>query len=284
MEIHEKIIIIFNTEKEDSEAMARIVCKYIKGKKVSAKVINSEDLRDDIQTDSCILVITLGGDGTVLSCARIFAKRNIPIMAVNFGDIGFITEIEKSEWKEVIDDFLQGTFDIKTHLMLNVNVWRSGKKVYEKTGLNDGVITACDIAKIIRLNVSVDNAELGEYRADGIIVATPTGSTAYSAAAGGPLLYPDMDALLLTPICPYSLSSRAIIFPGDKVITVKVIKDQRADTMLTLDGQEVFKLEKEDIIEFDKAHYRALILKSGQNHFFNKVKTKLNWSGGPNNG
>lgn len=282
MIVEGKIYIIFNPEKKNSYVMAEEIFSFFKERNIDSRILNTEKLDENFEAENCILVITLGGDGTVLKCARIFSRVNIPILAVNFGDIGFITEVEKSEWEEAVEDFLEGIYDIKTHLMLNVRVFRREKLVFEKTGLNDGVISAGNIAKIIKLKVSVDNMELGEYRADGIIVATATGSTAYSAAAGGPLLYPDMDALILTPICPYSLSNRAIVFPADKNITVEINSDQRAVLLLTVDGQEAFPLEEGDLVKYRKGEYRTLILKSRKNHFFNKVKTKLNWSGGPN--
>ena len=282
MEITGKIFIIFNQDKKGSDIMAEEIYLFLKEKSIDAEVLNIDKIDENFEARGCILVITLGGDGTVLKCARIFSRDSIPILAVNFGEIGFITEVEKCEWKEAVGDFLDGIYDIKAHLMLNVKVFRDNKLVFEKTGLNDGVISAGNIAKIVKLVVYVDNTEIGEYRADGIIISTATGSTAYSAAAGGPLLYPDMDALLLTPICPYSLSSRAIVFPADKDITVEVKREQRANLYLTVDGQEVFPVEKGDIIKYRKGDYRTLILKSRENHFFKKVKTKLNWSGGPN--
>ena len=277
-----KIFIIFNPDKKGSDIMADDIFKYLVEKRINALKFNIENIEENFEAESCNLVITLGGDGTVLRCARIFSKVNIPILAVNFGDIGFITEVERYEWKQAVNDYLNGIFDIKTHLMLNVKVYRNENLVYENTGLNDGVISAGNIAKIVKLDVYVEETEIGEYRADGIIIATATGSTAYSAAAGGPLLYPDMDAFILTPICPYSLSSRALVFPADKNITVMVNKDQRAELLLTIDGQEAFPVKKGDVIKYSKDDYRTLILKSRENHFFKKVKTKLNWSGGPN--
>ncbi len=282
MEKNCRIFIIFNPDKKGSDIMADEIYLFLEERDIDAEKYNIEDINENFEAAKCNLVITLGGDGTVLRCAGIFSRKSIPILAVNFGDIGFITEVERSEWKQAVGDFLNGIYDIKAHLMLNVKVFRENRLVYEKTGLNDGVISASNIAKIVRLNVYIEDTEIGEYRADGIIIATATGSTAYSAAAGGPLLYPDMDAFLLTPICPYSLSGRALVLPADKGITVKVCRDQRTDLLLTVDGQEAFPVEKGDVIKYSRGEYRTLILKSRENHFFNKVKTKLNWSGGPN--
>ena len=282
MEITGKIFIIYNPEKIGSDNMAEVIFSFLSEKEIKSVIYNIDEIDDKFEAENCILVITLGGDGTVLKCSRYFSKKNIPLLAVNFGDIGFITEVEQCEWKQAVEDFLAGIYDIKAHLMIDVKVFRDGKKVYEETGLNDGVISAGNIAKIVKLNVFVEETEIGEYRADGIIIATATGSTAYSAAAGGPLLYPDMDAFILTPICPYSLSSRALVFPADKELTVEVRQEQRTELLLTVDGQEAFPVVKGDVVTFNRGNYRTLILKSRENHFFKKVKTKLNWSGGPN--
>ena len=283
MKINENILIVYNPEKKDAEHMSVEIHEYLEEKKVKNILCSSKRVHDISCAKAYRLVITLGGDGTVLYCARIFSPLKTPIMAINFGEIGFITEIEKDKWKQALDSFLEGNYQIKKHLMLEIAVIRDKEKKYKITGLNDGVITAGGSAKMVSLEVYVDDSFLGEYRADGIIVSTPTGSTAYSAAAGGPLLYPEMDAFILTPICPYSLSNRAIVLPVDKKIHVIIEKEQRENLVLTTDGQEVFKLLKNDVIIFEKSGYRSLIMRSSENLFFKKVKTKLNWSGGPNN-
>ena len=197
-----KVFIIFNPDKKGSDLMADDIYKYLCERKINALKFNIEKIEGNFEAGRCNLVITLGGDGTVLRCARIFSRLNIPILAVNFGDIGFITEVERYEWKQAVNDYLNGIYDIKTHLMLNVKVFRDDNLVYENSGLNDGVISAGNIAKIVKLDVFVEDEEIGEYRADGIIIATATGSTAYSAAAGGPLLYPDMGCFPFDPYMP----------------------------------------------------------------------------------
>ncbi|MCL2481765.1 MAG: NAD(+)/NADH kinase, partial [Spirochaetaceae bacterium] len=197
--------------------------------------------------------------------------------------IGFITEIEKNNWKTSLESFINNNYMLKKHILLNVSVFRDNKKEYEVICLNDSVITANGAAKIINLDVYVEDLYLGRYKADGIIVSTPTGSTAYSAAAGGPLLYPEMDAFILTPICPYSLSNRTIVLPVDKKIKINIEKEQRVDIILTSDGQEIFHLKENDSIIVEKSSYNTHIIKAEKDVFFSKVKTKLNWSGGPNN-
>ncbi|MDX9799981.1 MAG: NAD(+)/NADH kinase [Spirochaetia bacterium] len=283
MKNNELILIIFNPEKKEAEKMSLEIHEYLDSKKIENTVCTSKNIPDKYFNKKHRLVITLGGDGTVLYCSRIFSPFKTPIFAINFGEIGFITEIERKDWKKSLSMFLENSYQVKKHLMLKVSVYRKGEVVYQECCLNDSVITATGGAKMVNLVVYIDELHLGEYRADGIIVSTPTGSTAYSAAAGGPLMFPEMDAVVLTPICPYSLSNRAIVLPVDKRIRISVEKEQRGDLVLTTDGQEIFNLQKDDNIIIDKSNYRALIIKSRENLFFNKVKSKLNWSGGPNN-
>ena len=277
------ILIIYNSKKKGAVELSSEIHDYLENRKIENAVFSSKNIPEDFLGKNHKLVITLGGDGTVLYCSRLFSKYNIPILAINFGEIGFITEIEKNNWKSALESFINNSYLLKKHLLLKVSVFRDTAKIYEAYCLNDAVITANGAAKIINLDVYIENLYLGRYKADGIIVSTPTGSTAYSAAAGGPLLYPEMDAFILAPICPYSLSNRAIVLPVDKEIKIIVEKEQRVDVVLTTDGQEIFKLEKNDSVIIEKSPYRAHLIKAEKDVFFSKVKAKLNWSGGPNN-
>jgi len=277
------ILIIYNPEKKSALELSSEIHDYLEARKIDNDVCSSKNIPEKYLGKSHRLIITLGGDGTVLYCSRLFSPYSIPILAINFGEIGFITEIEKTNWKTSLESFLNNTYMFKKHIFLKVSVFRDNKKEYEASCLNDAVITASGAAKIINLDVYVEDLYLGRYKADGIIISTPTGSTAYSAAAGGPLLYPEMDAFLLTPICPYSLSNRAIVLPVDKKIKVVIEKEQRVGIILTSDGQEIFNLKENDSVIIEKSSSIARIIKAEKDVFFNKVKTKLNWSGGPNN-
>jgi len=277
------ILIIYNPSKKGTAELSSEIHDYLESKKIENDVCSSKSIPEKYLGKTHRLIITLGGDGTVLYCSRLFSPYNIPILAINFGEIGFITEIEKNNWKTSLESFINNNYMLKKHILLNVSVFRDNKKEYEVICLNDSVITANGAAKIINLDVYVEDLYLGRYKADGIIVSTPTGSTAYSAAAGGPLLYPEMDAFILTPICPYSLSNRTIVLPVDKKIKINIEKEQRVDIILTSDGQEIFHLKENDSIIVEKSSYNTHIIKAEKDVFFSKVKTKLNWSGGPNN-
>lgn len=226
------------------------------------------------------LALVLGGDGTVLYSARHFSNKDIPILAINLGDIGFITEVAKNEWKDAFEKYEKGLLRISERIMLSASVYREGKCVFTEKGLNDTVISAAGISKIIKLHLALRNTRLGGYRADGVIIATPTGSTGYSVAAGGPIINPEMNAIIINPICPFTLSNRPIVVPGSETINLFIEENQRAEAILTLDGQNVFPLQNKDQVVIKTTQERAKIVQSDKRCFYEVLRTKLNWSGG----
>jgi NAD+ kinase len=227
------------------------------------------------------LAFSLGGDGTVLYAARCMAGRGVPVLPINLGTLGFIAAVQREEWRSVYDGWARGAIGVSERVMLEVSVERSGKELLRQTCLNDAVVSASGIAKIIRLEVGTEKVRIGRYRADGLIVATPTGSTAYSVAAGGPILDPEMDAMILNPICPFTLSNRPIVIPSHETIIIQVEAEQRSGVLLTVDGQIVVPLEPADRISVRRAGRKALLVASDRNLFYRVLRTKLNWSGGP---
>jgi NAD+ kinase len=232
------------------------------------------------------LAFCLGGDGTVLFAARTIAPMGVPIFPVNIGTLGFIAVVHPLAWREVFEEWRRGRIGISRRLMLDITVDRRGTDVAAAHCLNDAVISASGIAKIIRLEVSMgsghagETMDLGRYRSDGLIVATPTGSTAYSVAAGGPILDPEIDAFIINPICPFTLSNRPVVVPARETIIVEVEAEQRSAVLLTADGQQSFPLEPGDRVFIRKAPYEAKIIASGRQEFYRALRTKLNWSGG----
>jgi NAD+ kinase len=210
------------------------------------------------------------------------AARAIPILAVNMGDFGFITEISRNELIDAWSKFLDGRLGISERLMLAVSVRREGGEIASFLGLNDAVLSTKGISRMIRLKVYLSDMYVGRYRADGVIVATPTGSTAYSMAAGGPILHPEMEAFILTPICPFTLSNRPTVVPASESLRVEVEERQKAEIALTIDGQETFLLHPLDSVHVGRAPRKALIVRSDKRSFYEVLRTKLNWSGEPN--
>jgi NAD+ kinase len=221
------------------------------------------------------LLLVLGGDGTLLSMARLVGDLSVPILGVNLGGLGFLTALTKEELFPALEAFLAGGLVIEERVMLAAQVWRHGERLSEYVALNDVVITKSAMSRIINLAVSVDGQFATAYRADGLIISTPTGSTAYCLSAGGPIVFPTMPAVVLTPICSHTLTNRPIVLPADQRIEVTLQSDQ--DVMLTLDGQVGFALREADVVAIHQAAARIRLLRFPQKHFFSVLRTKLKW-------
>jgi NAD+ kinase len=228
------------------------------------------------------LAISVGGDGTLLSCARTVAGLEIPILAVNTGSFGFITEISSHEWRQAFEGFSSGELGISRRVMVQADVIRNGKPEESLCGLNDAVIGTLGVTKLIQLRLSLSGSYVGRYRADGVIVATPTGSTAYSMAAGGPILHPEMEAFILNPVCPFTLSNRPLVVPADETVELEVESTQRAKVMLTVDGRHPIELRSGDRVVYKQFPKRSLIIRSDKRNFYEVLRSKLHWSGEPN--
>jgi NAD+ kinase len=221
------------------------------------------------------LLLVLGGDGTLLSMARLVGDLNVPILGVNLGGLGFLTALTADELFPALEALLRGELLVEERMMLTARVTRQGERLSEYVALNDVVITKSAMSRIINLDVSIQGQFATAYRADGLIVSTPTGSTAYCLSAGGPIVFPTMDAVVLTPICSHTLTNRPIVLPGGHPIDVTLQSDQ--DVMLTLDGQVGFHLKRGDRVEIRQAAARIRLLRFPQKHFFSVLRTKLKW-------
>jgi NAD+ kinase len=221
------------------------------------------------------LLIVLGGDGTLLSMARAVGDLGVPIMGVNLGGLGFLTATTLDEMIPSLEAALDGRMVVEERLMLVARVIRNGAAVFEHMALNDMVITKSAMSRIISLSVSVEGAYATAYRADGLIISTPTGSTAYSLSAGGPIVSPSVDAIVLTPICSHTLTNRPIVLPASHRIEVAVQSDQ--EIMLTVDGQVGVGLRERDVVEVVKAPASMRLVRFPQKDFFSVLRTKLKW-------
>jgi NAD+ kinase len=221
------------------------------------------------------LLLVLGGDGTLLSIARLVGDLGVPILGVNLGGLGFLTALTVDELFPALEACLRGELVVEDRMLLEARVFRRGERLGVYSALNDVVITKSAMSRIIRLEVAVDGVFATGYRADGLIVSTPTGSTAYCLSAGGPIVYPTMDAVVLTPICSHTLTNRPIVLPATQRIAVTLLTDQ--DVMLTLDGQVGFALKADDTVEVCQATARTRLLRFPQKHFFSVLRTKLKW-------
>lgn len=222
------------------------------------------------------LVIVLGGDGTLLAAARVFGRSGVPILSVNLGALGFLTEVRLADLYTHLEAWSAKCCVIESRMMVHSELWRAGKVYSEHDALNDIVISKGAIARMGHFSVEVDERAAASFRADGVIVATPTGSTAYSLAAGGPVLIPTLDALIVTPICPHQLTLRPMVVPPESRILVRIdgVPDQ---TFLTVDGQEAIDLRVNDEVRCRRSDASVQLIRLGNNGFFDVLRSKLKW-------
>ncbi len=224
-------------------------------------------------------LIVLGGDGTLLGAARKMGIYGIPILGVNLGGLGFLTETSHSELPEMLRLMIENKLDIQERTMLKTTVKREEREIFSFSVLNDAVINKRTLARIIDLEVYINKEFLTIFRADGLIISTPTGSTAYNLSAGGPIVHPTVGAFIITPICPFTLSNRPIIVPDSSVIEVKIKEKNDSSVVLTLDGQVGFDLKYNDKIMLSKSPYVIRLLKPSNRSYFHILRTKLKWGG-----
>ncbi|MBI4587647.1 MAG: NAD(+)/NADH kinase [Candidatus Rokubacteria bacterium] len=222
------------------------------------------------------LLIVLGGDGTLLSMARLVGDLGVPILGVNLGGLGFLTATTQGELFPTLDALFRGEMMVEDRMLLAAQVLRQDERLTGYVALNDVVITKSAMSRIITLAVSVEGQYATGYRADGLIISTPTGSTAYCLSAGGPIVYPTMDAVVLTPICSHTLTNRPIVLPANLRIEIALLTEQQ-EVMLTLDGQVGLALRERDVVEVRRAAPRIRLVRDPQRHFFSVLRTKLKW-------
>ena len=228
---------------------------------------------------TCDLIVLLGGDGTLIGMARRTARAavDVPIAGVNFGSLGFLTEVTLDELYPLLEAALEGGAAIEERMMLHARTFRAGRVHAEELVLNDVVLTKAALSRIIELGVSVGGQPVMRVRADGLIVATPTGSTAYNLAAGGPIVHPVVDALLLTPIAPHMLTNRPLVVSGASEISVEPIMNGQEEVFVTFDGQSGHALQAGDIVTIRRAERPLRLLRSSRRSYFDVLRQKLKW-------
>jgi NAD+ kinase len=222
------------------------------------------------------LVIVLGGDGTLLAVARIFAATGTPILSVNLGFLGFLTEVRLADLYSTLECWHSGCHDLDARAMLHAELWRGGECCSTYRALNEVVVSKGDIARMGEFAVELDGKMVARFRADGVIVSTPTGSTAYTLAANGPILTPDVDAMVVTPICPHLLTLRPIVIRGDALLIVRVEGIQN-QALLTVDGQKAVELLLGDEVRCRKSGHAVNLVRISEGGFFEALRSKLSW-------
>lgn len=276
-----RALIIINVSKDESMTLSQSIAEFLKEKNIETEFLSFDGFCDNTPLNNYDFIITLGGDGTVLFAARNAVNYGIPIFPVNLGQFGFIASVQPNEWKECLELYLKKKASVEERSLLSVEVKRDNKVVYSSLGLNDLVISAKRAATIISLTIQHDNVHLCKLNSDGVIVSTPTGSTAYSAAAGGPIVEPSLNAFVITPVNSFSLSSRPIVINPNGNITISIDGSRTKEISITVDGQEPFDLLKNDVVVISQNTKRVKLICCTKDKFYNALRSKLNWSGGP---
>lgn len=234
---------------------------------------------DVIESDSVCkdsdFIICVGGDGTFLKAARGAFPYKKPVLGVNKGTVGFLAEVEPSEVDMAVDKIFVGEYSIQERIVVNVEVIRNGKSVYSNFAINDAVVSRMALSRILRLRVMMNDKFVDSFAGDGVIISTPTGSTGYSLSAGGPIVSPDMRLMLVSPICPHILYSRSFIIAETKTVTVSVAGNSGVDAILTLDGQEGFPIEPDDIVSIGASKDSAYFASVKQVNFYDVLRAKI---------
>jgi NAD+ kinase len=238
----------------------------------SAESADSSEIARDAD-----LVVVLGGDGTLIAAARVVGEREVPILAVNLGSLGFLTEITLNELYPSVERCLKGDFEVSERMMLLASVERLGEVVEMHRVLNDVVINKGALARIIDMETSVNGRYLTTFKADGLIVSTPTGSTGYSLSANGPIIHPELECISITPICPHTLTNRPLVMAGDARISIRLDSGVDEAVFLTLDGQVGVKLMRGDVVQIWKAGHATRLVQSRSKDYFEVLRTKLKW-------
>lgn len=235
-----------------------------------------ETVRDPERPDGLDLVVVLGGDGTLLAAARLVAPRRVPILGVNLGGLGFLTEVTLDELPATLERVLAADFTLSERMMLAARVLRDSRTIADHRVLNDVVITKGALARLVELTVAVDGCAVTTFRGDGLIVATPTGSTAYSLSAGGPIVHPEHRSIILTPIAAHTLTLRPVVVPDHLTVAVTLARED-GNVVLTLDGQVGYPLEPRDVVEIRRAEATVPLVHSPFRSYFEVLRTKLKW-------
>lgn len=231
--------------------------------------------RDEIAATADLMLV-LGGDGTMIATARLVGDREVPVLGVNYGGLGYLAEFRIEELYHALESILSGNFRLDKRVMLDVELKRGDVSVTRNRVLNDVVINKSALARIIEIETYLNRYFVNSFRADGLIISTPTGSTAYNLSAGGPVIFPSMNAVVITPICPFTLSNRPIVVPDDATIEL-LLKTDQEEVTLTLDGQVGFELHVEDRVVIRKSSVTFNLVQPSNRNYFDVLRDKLRW-------
>lgn len=278
-----RIGIIPNLSKDNNLVLTESIAKWLLDNNQEVLLSNSIALRidkpglglknEDIYLNSD-LIIVLGGDGTLLNIARQSAYYNVPLFGINLGHLGFLTEVEAEEMYPALEKLIRGEYEIEKRMMLEATVEKDNIQLEKAVALNDIGITKGPFSRIIRMGIYINDDFVDLYSADGVVISSPTGSTAYSLSAGGPIVSPDVKVLIITPICPHTLHSRSIVVSHEDVVKIEVCQND-TEVMLTVDGQQGYKVKSGDIVTVRQAQCYTSLVKLKDRSFFQVLRKKI---------
>lgn len=275
----DRFLLITNEVKDKDNSITKKIASYIESAGRTATLINTLSLARDKTYNDIECAIVLGGDGTLIHCATHLMHLGIPILGINLGTVGFLAEIEKHHIKEALDRLFAGEYEIENRIMIRGDFnQNSGHEYLAEYALNDIVITQRSSSRIISLKIYVNDMLVDDFRGDGVIIATPTGSTAYNMSAGGPIIAPNANAMVITPICPHTLSPKSVVVSADDTIKIVIKKNKNTkqeDVIATFDGQNVIDIGAKDELLIKKAQYDTRLIRLNQTGIFEILRSKL---------
>ncbi len=275
-----RISVIPNTNKDKDFSATRAVVEILRS--FGKEVLIDNDLKLSVGGVKCApkeelaksdMIVVLGGDGTILDIAEDAAKNNTPILGINLGNLGFLTQAEAVS-RDIFCDIFGGNFEISENMMLQAAVVENGLETEKYTALNDAVIRG-ESARMVNIKLDIDGINTNNYPADGVIIATATGSTAYSLSAGGAIVHPELDALMITPVCPHTLKARCMLVPSEKVIEVFLKEPYRVDAVLTIDGKKSVKLSRNASVRITRSENRLRFINLNRRSFYDIIREKI---------
>lgn len=282
-----RVYMIVNIIKDETLTLTNEIIKwlhdhdcviYIDEKVKRCNHFDATCIHSESELDNIDFAIVLGGDGTIIHSARRLAQHKIPILGINLGNLGFLAEIEEKEWKENLQRVLDGDYEVENRMMLEAHVYEDGKLIQDGFGLNDVVISRMALSRMVGFSVYVNEEFVNYYSADGLIISTPTGSTAYNLSAGGPILAPQNEMIVMTPICPHSLTARSIVLSSDDTIRITFEHNRRnwdKDLMVTIDGQEGMRISSDADIIVKRTEMITRLIKLEGHEFYHILRRKL---------
>lgn len=273
-----KIIILGDKNKKKvRETIADLGPLFREKAQVSVVDITNKDETENLSAD---LAFVFGGDGTILAASRILSNKQIPLIGVHLGKFGFLAELTTRDIKQSLEKIFAGEYVVSQRMLLSCQLVRSEKVIKKTSGLNDAVISRTSLSRLISIKLYINGKEVTTYSCDGLIVSTPAGSTAHSLSAGGPIVAPDIDAFIITPICPHTLTNRPLVVSGDSKIEMEPVSDSKG-VGLTIDGQIYTDIMAKDKILVEKAKERLQLIDTKTRTFYDVLREKLNWRGQP---